>query len=379
MLNVKVVKLGIVFLKTVSLLVLFVLTTGFEYHLTIDNEGKFKVRAFKVETLSNTSLSIEDEVDRISLNVIAYSDFNNDGLEDILISVFWNDNEMGKTYDYHFDVLTKFSFDGVYIPIYRSDGKGKWRTLAIEKKDYLTKVLTGTVGKQSKTKLKLILDGEDLIGAYLKEHGRPEDLKILSGNIINKNSKKNKQFSLIEKSGGIETGNIKGVFEQLVTSTSNTKIAIKGVRLTNSDVKSEPFIFSSDYSGILKGVNFVDKIEFVDETYKGWYLNPKKEMTEKRDAFKFEYLPWNKPSENVKNKFPEFIVVDNCLDSVKYTRLEYFPEGPSIQWQMIYSACDLPELFRNASKPLKSYLSHKGQGNLVRDLLSRGSLALGFN
>lgn len=399
------IRLGKNLLKSLGLLALFILTAGFEYHLTIDGEGKFKVRTFKVETLSYASLVIEDEVDSIHINLIAYSDFNNDGLEDVLVSVFWNDNEMGKTYDYGFKVLTKFSYDGIYIPIYGNDGKGGWHSFQIDKKDYLTKVLTGDVGEKREAKLQLIIDGNDLRGAYIEKHGRPEDLKTLRGILISKNSEKNTQFSLLEKTGDIETGKIQGSFEQLVTSMNNTKIIIRGVRSTNSDTKRESFMFSSDYSGVLKGVNFVDNIEFVDEGFKNWHLNPGKAMTRKNGiAMKFEYLPWNKPSDSVKNKFPKFVVVDNCLDSIKYSKLEYMPVGifsedtappdhataeetnealesleiatqhPTLQWQTDYSVCDLPALFRNASKPLKSYLSYKGQGNLIRDLLSRGRL-----
>ncbi|MBT3924033.1 MAG: hypothetical protein HOF21_15810 [Nitrospina sp.] len=361
-------------LTVLSLLFVFMFTSGFEHQLTF-RDGNFSVRSFKVLELSDSTLEVEDELDAyINIDIIAYSDFNSDGLEDVLVTVFWREEPPSKYYDFRFHVLTKFSYDGIYITIYSNNGEGEWNSTSFSKKKYFTRVLTGKVGEENEVKLKLIIDGDKLLGGYLSKYGRPEELKVLNGSLLNNNQGDKLQFELSEKTGGVDTATIKGSFKQVLTSMNVTEIRMEGVRFDNPNSKGEPFVFSSEISGPenfdISEKKLVKNIEFIEKRYEGWASSPEKEMIKKRDAIKFENL-----SQKSKNKYPDKVVVDNCLDSLKFHKIDYWPMGPLIDhpvllWQMQYSQCDLPELFRNASKPLKSYLP---KWMLTKDLLARGN------
>jgi hypothetical protein len=362
-------------LKVLGLLFVFMFTSGFEHHLTF-MDGNFSVKSFKVLELSDSRLEVEDELDAyISIDIIAYSDFNSDGLEDVLVAVFWREEPPSKVYDFGFQVLTKFSYDGIYITIYADNMEGGWNTTSLSKKEYFTRVLTGKVGEENEVKLKLIIDGDKLLGGYLSKYGRPEELKVLNGSLLKNNQGNKLQFELSEKTGGVDTATIKGSFKQVLTSMNVTEIRMEGVRFDNPNSKGEPFVFSSEISGPenveINENQLVKNIEFISKRHEGWASNPEGELIKKRDAIKFENFLGK-----LKSKYPDKVVVDNCLDSFKFRKIGYFPEGPSFKhptliWQGEYSQCSLPALFKNASKPLKSYLP---KWMLTKDLLARGNV-----
>ena len=88
-----------------------------------------------------------------------------------------------------------------------------------------------------------------LLGGYLSKYGRPEELKVLNGSLLNNNQGDKLQFELSEKTGGVDTATIKGSFKQVLTSMNVTEIRMEGVRFDNPNSKGEPFVFSSEISG----------------------------------------------------------------------------------------------------------------------------------
>lgn len=103
--------------------------------------------------------------------------------------------------------------------------------------------------------------------------------------MLNNNQGNKLRFELSEKTGGVDTGTIKGNFKQVLTSMNVTEIRMEGVRFDNPNSKGEPFVFSSDTSGPEKfDINenqLVKNIEFIEKRYEGWASNPERELIKK--------------------------------------------------------------------------------------------------